>query len=63
LPDRDFFYRILFALYPNTVEELLRQAHQARKVPAKNLQEEQWAVNIRPEWIENLLLHDFTSSE
>ena len=60
-PDRDFFYRVMYALYPETVEELVKQAAAAKKPPEKALQEEQWTMAIRPEWMEQLLLHDYTS--
>ena len=60
-PDRDFFYKVLYALYPETVEELVKQAAAHRKPQEKNLQEEQWTLKISPEWMEQLLLHDFTS--
>jgi len=59
LPDRDFFYKVFYALYPEQVENLVMQAAEARKAPAKNLQEEQWLMKISPEWIDQLLLHDF----
>ena len=52
LPDRDFFYKVLFALYPATVEELIKQAAAYRKPKDKNLQEEQWTVAIAPEWMD-----------
>jgi hypothetical protein len=60
-PDRDFFYRVLYALYPDTVEDLVRQAAAAKKPPEKALQEEQWTMAIKPEWMDQLLLHDYTS--
>jgi hypothetical protein len=61
LPDRDFFYRVMYALYPDMVEDLVRQAAAARKPAEKNLQEEQWTLAISPEWMEQLLRHDYTS--
>jgi len=54
-PDRDYFYRVMYALYPDTVEELLKQASAAKKVPDKNLQEEQWTMAITQEWMDQLL--------
>ena len=51
----------MYALYPDTVEDLVRQAAKAKKPPEKALQEEQWTMAIKPEWIDQLLLHDYTS--
>ena len=36
-PERDFFYRVMYALYPETVEELVKQAAAAKKPLDKNL--------------------------
>lgn len=51
-PEREFFYKVLYALYPETVEDLLKQAAAARKGPEKTLQEEAWTMAIKPEWID-----------
>jgi hypothetical protein len=60
-PDRDFFYRVLYALYPDTVEDLVKQAAKVKKPLDKGLQEDQWTLAIQPEWLDQLLLHDYTS--
>jgi len=62
-PERDFFYVVLNALHPETFEDLLAQAAKHRKPKEKNLQEEQWMLNIKEEWVEELLRYDSTSSK
>ena len=62
-PERDFFYRVLNALHPELVDQLISEAAGARMPKAQNLQEEQWRVSITPEWMDRLLMYDFTSSK
>ncbi len=64
MPERDFFYHVLLALHPETFEDLLEQASKSRQPKNNaNLQDEQWAMNIQPEWMERLLEYDYTSSK
>jgi hypothetical protein len=58
-PERDFFYRVLNALHPELVDQLITEAAGARMPKAQNLQEEQWRVSITPEWMDRLLMYDF----
>ena len=60
-PERKFFYRVLNALHPQTYENLLTQAAKHRAPKEKNLQEEQWMLNIQEEWVNELLRYDSTS--
>lgn len=60
-PERDYFYRILNSLYPETYDELIEQAAKSRKPKAKNLQDEQWALAIKADWMDQLLRYDYIS--
>ncbi len=61
MPERTFFYHLLLALHPSTFEDLLAQASASRQPKENNLQDEQWAMAIQPEWMDRLLQYDFTS--
>ena len=61
LPERDFFYRVAYALHPSTVEDLVTQAADARKPKAADLQEEQWTLKVKDEWMDRLLQYDYVS--
>ena len=61
LPEREFFYKVLYKLHPETVDELIRQAYEHRKPKPTNLQEQQWSMCVKPEWMDQLLLYDYTS--
>jgi hypothetical protein len=62
-PEREFFYRVLNALHPETFEDLIKQASKHRAPKQKNLQEEQWMLSIQDEWVDELLRFDSTSSK
>ena len=64
LPDRHFFYQVLYALHPEQTEDLVSKAIEARKPKEQaKLAEAQSEVNISQEWMENLLRYDFASSK
>ncbi len=50
--EKEFFYRVLNARHSETYEALINQASAKRSPISKNLQDEQWAVAIKPEWME-----------
>ncbi len=50
--EREFSFRVLNARHSETYEELINQASSKRAPITKNLQDEQWALAIKPEWIE-----------
>jgi hypothetical protein len=52
LPERDFFYRILNAQHEATYLQLISEAAAKRAPITKNMQDEQWALAIKPEWME-----------
>ena len=62
-PERDFFYRVLNALYPQIVDTLVNEAAAVRMPKSQNLAEAQWKVSITEEWMDRLLLYDFNSSK
>ena len=37
LPERDFFWKVLYSLHPDYVEDMVKQATQQRKSKAENL--------------------------
>ena len=44
LPERDFFWRVLYCLHPEYVDKLVMDAHKTKKSKQENLQEEKWSV-------------------
>ena len=60
-PERDFFYKILYALYPQQTDELIRSAANIRGPKGVSLNDQQWQVAMEPEWIDNLLRYDYQS--
>ena len=62
-PERDFFFKVLYTLHPDRVEEMIEQAGERRNKGQKNLQDRQWSVMMSPEWINELLKHDFVSGK
>ena len=50
-------------MHPDTVNDMIKQAFDFRKPKAQNLQEEQWQLKVKSEWMDQLLLHDFQSSK
>jgi hypothetical protein len=63
LPERDFFYKVLYSLHPEVVDDLIKQAAKDRQNLDVNLQEQRWTLGVNKEWIDQLLLHDFQSSK
>ena len=63
LPERDFFWKVVYTLHPEKVDELIQYAAKKRQLKTENLQEQQWSMNVNQEWIDQLLLHDFASSK
>ena len=61
MPDRDFFYKVLSALYPKKLDKLIDQARVERGPKAINLNEQQWSMAVNEAWMNNLLLYDFES--
>ena len=62
-PERDFFFKVLYTLHPDKVESMIEQAGERRNKSQKNLQDRQWNLVMSPEWINELLKHDFVSSK
>ena len=63
LPDRDFVYMVVNALYPATIDEMIDGAARARKTQDKNLQDERWKMSVTPEWMAHLLRYEYKSSK
>lgn len=61
LPERDFFFKVLYTLHPDKVEGMIEEAGELRNKGQKNLQDRQWSLMMPPEWINELLKHDFVS--
>ena len=62
-PERDFFFKVLYTLHPEKVESMIEQAGESRNKSQKNLQDRQWSLVMPPEWVNELLKHDFVSSK
>ena len=54
---------MLYTLHPDKVESMIEQAGERRNKSQKNLQDRQWNLVMSPEWINELLKHDFVSSK
>jgi len=64
LPDRHFFFQVLYYLYPEKTEDLVSKAIEQRKPQEQvKLQEAQYEIDIDDEWMDNLLRYDFESSK
>ena len=63
LPERVFFYRVFYKLFPETVEQLVKDAAIHRTHGKKNLQDQQWGMKVKPEWMDELLKYEFVSSK
>ena len=63
LPERDFFWKVIYCLHPDFVDSKIQQAQKKKMSREENLQEQKWAVGVSKEWLDQLTLHDFTSSK
>ena len=63
MPERDFFYKVVNARRPDIVDSAIEQALALRKPKGQQLQEQQWAMTVKDEWIDQLLLHDYSSTK
>ena len=63
LPERDFFWKTMYALHPDKVDNFIRDVENARKPKDKNLQEQKWAMAIKDDYMNELLKFDFTSGK
>ena len=63
LPEREFFWRVLYGLYPDRVESMIQEAAAARMPKQANLQDQQWRLLLKPEIIDELLKYDYVSSK
>ena len=58
-PDREFFYRVLYALHPDETDRLIDHTARQRAPNGQNLSEKQWSLDVQPEWVENLLRYEY----
>ena len=63
LPEREFFWKILYGLYPDRVESMISEAAAHRMPKQANLQDQQWRLLLKPEIIDELLKYDYVSSK
>ena len=52
LPERDFFWKVLYTLHPDYVDDIVKQAKNKKKSKDENLQEQKWALGVSREWME-----------
>ena len=62
LPEREFFWRVMQALYPAETEKYVSDVEEEKRSKT-NLQDKQWNVNIKEEYIDELLKYDYTSKK
>ena len=62
LPEREFFWRVMYALYPKETEKYISDVEAERRTKT-NLQDKQWNVEIKEEFIDELLKYDYASKK
>ena len=62
LPERDFFWKVMYSQYPGETEQYIRDVEDSKR-SRTNLQDKQWNVNIKDEFIDELLKYDYTSKK
>ena len=62
LPEREFFWRVMYAKYPQETEQYIRDVEDSKRSKT-NLQDKQWNVNIKEEFIDELLKYDYASKK
>ena len=63
LPERDFFFKILYTNHPDKMEAMIEESNAMRSKHQKNLQDRQCGIVMPPEWVNELLKYDFVSSK
>jgi hypothetical protein len=58
LPERDFFWTVMWTFIPNDVEAFILQVEKDRR-PKENLQDKKWNMAVDEEYINELLKYDF----
>ena len=58
LPERDFFWSVMWTLIPNDVEAFILQVEKDRR-PKENLQDKKWNMAVNEEYLNELLKYDF----
>ena len=58
LPERDFFWTVMWTLIPNDVEAFILQIEKDRR-PKENLQDKKWNMAVDEEYMNELLKYDF----
>ena len=62
LPERDFFWTVMWSLIPGDVEAFILQVEKDRR-PKQNLQDKRWRMNVSEEYMNELLKYDFQSTK
>jgi len=58
LPERDFFWTVMWTLIPNDVEAFILQVEKDRR-PKENLQDKKWNMAVNEDYLNELLKYDF----
>ena len=58
LPERDFFWTVMWTLIPNDVEAFILQVEKDRR-PKENLQDKKWNMAVNENYLNELLKYDF----
>ena len=62
LPERDFFWKVMYALFPSETDSYIAEVEAERK-KNPNLQDKQQPVEISEEFVDELLKHDYHSKK
>ena len=62
LPEREFFWRVMYALHPKETEKYISDVEDSRRSKT-NLQDKQWNMEIKDEFIDELLKYDYVSKK
>lgn len=62
LPERTFFWQVMYAKFPQETEKYIAEVEESKKSKT-NLQDQQFELNIKEEFIDELLKYDYSSKK
>ena len=62
LPERDFFWTVMWTLLPQETEDYIQQVEKERR-PKVNLQDQKFGMIVDESYMNELLKYDFTSTK
>ena len=62
LPEREFFWRVMYALFPGDTDKYISDVEDSKRSKT-NLQDLQFEISIKEEFIDELLKYDYHSKK